>query len=106
MRADIAAIWEFQFHKGAIKTRREVVTVGHVTEFQFHKGAIKTFKRGDNGSTEFRFNSIKVRLRHFGQLLATSASCFNSIKVRLRLALPVTPSVFLQFQFHKGAIKT
>ena len=34
--------------------------------FQFHKGTIKTFIQGYHAETERNFNSIKVRLKLYG----------------------------------------
>ena len=35
-------VYEFQFHKGAIRTTRRQKEKGLVNPFQFHKGAIRT----------------------------------------------------------------
>ena len=54
------------------------------------------------------FNSIKVRLeRARVSAVRLSASNFNSIKVRLELeAAGINPYLMLEFQFHKGTIRT
>ena len=36
---------EFQFHKGAIRTRIQAGQRAGVHQFQFHKGAIRTMKQ-------------------------------------------------------------
>ena len=75
----------FQFHKGAIETRRRQPIFHSHIHFQFHKGAIETTVPGGHGAATSTFNSIKVRLKPHRIL-------------RLRLAA--------HFQFHKGAIET
>ena len=53
------------------------------------------------------FNSIKVRLEpKIAEVLAVLQRYFNSIKVRLELAWVLVPRLTIQFQFHKGAIRT
>ena len=54
------------------------------------------------------FNSIKVRLRLFSNhAVEKDILGFNSIKVRLRLGqFRTLPFDNIQFQFHKGTIKT
>ena len=75
--------------------------------FQFHKGAIRTFDEICVMLSNSHFNSIKVRLE---QRVAPSAKNalknFNSIKVRLEHNLLSCWVVLLEFQFHKGAIRT
>ena len=57
--------------------------------------------------TQSYFNSIKVQLKlrivkGFRHIIAD----FNSIKVQLKRHIRAHPYQFLQFQFHKGTIKT
>ena len=53
------------------------------------------------------FNSIKVRLElHKDFRLTYEEMNFNSIKVRLELISKVIQYDLLEFQFHKGAIRT
>ena len=76
-------------------------------EFQFHKGAIRTKETLGEDGLDRHFNSIKVRLELSISLFSACLfSDFNSIKVRLeRLrGLPTAPN--MGFQFHKGAIRT
>ena len=103
-----SSLLQFQFHKGAIKTGCSRPFSRSTTQFQFHKGAIKTLVGGSKSVGKSRFNSIKVRLKPIGQRDASSISRrFNSIKVRLKLhGCEVGVRVIVQFQFHKGAIKT
>ena len=80
------AVAEFQFHKGAIRTRTHSGTCFAGQQFQFHKGAIRT------------------KLHH---ALRCQVLNFNSIKVRLELTLGTAYGIcILRFQFHKGAIRT
>ena len=76
--------YEFQFHKGTIKTCLPLFERGGIVNFnsikvrlklhlqnaipsypsfQFHKGTIKTFMAKYNGNIDLYFNSIKVRLK-------------------------------------------
>ena len=75
----------FQFHKGAIRTWKEILIAILILLFQFHKGAIRTFVFASVVPMPTNFNSIKVRLERNG-LFAQN-------------------HVYL-FQFHKGAIRT
>ena len=53
------------------------------------------------------FNSIKVRLKLFALVTVdTTYYYFNSIKVRLKLFINYKFYYLVQFQFHKGTIKT
>ena len=53
------------------------------------------------------FNSIKVRLKlPSDSLPKRQESYFNSIKVRLKPYLLADNQFILEFQFHKGTIKT
>ena len=77
-------------------------------QFQFHKGAIKRFVKSDYANAmNIGFNSIKVRLK----VKANKESLikewrFNSIKVRLKEATgEIRREATNAFQFHKGAIK-
>ena len=62
---------------------------------------------GEGYSPDCHFNSIKVRLERFLRLLSLLLlSNFNSIKVRLEPFIQNIPVDHLEFQFHKGAIRT
>ena len=53
------------------------------------------------------FNSIKVRLKpSFFLSIILAYIYFNSIKVRLNLLTVEQGETVLEFQFHKGTIKT
>ena len=53
------------------------------------------------------FNSIKVRLELSTLLLfSKTLSYFNSIKVRLEHGIKLAHITILEFQFHKGTIRT
>ena len=54
----------FQFHKGTIKTTKELHNAVIAGYFQFHKGTIKTLAAGQASIASATFNSIKVQLRH------------------------------------------
>mgnify|MGYP003155754923 CR=1 FL=1 len=56
------AVAEFQFHKGAIRTRTHSGTCFAGQQFQFHKGAIRTSWVKAGLCDLQNFNSIKVRL--------------------------------------------
>ena len=75
--------------------------------FQFHKGTIKTYILHSIKKRNPNFNSIKVRLKHNGDIYNEMVdNYFNSIKVRLK---HVGRDIVLErklFQFHKGTIKT
>ncbi len=98
--------FDFQFPKGAIKSRRYPRAYCLEVWFQFHKGAIKS----DDGSVEkaylYRFNSIKVRLKVvpliFGLLLFLFQFHKGAIKSRGYTTIRAQNA---RFQFHKGAIK-
>ena len=54
---------KFQFHKGAIRTSEEFMSVMGFVSFQFHKGTIRTcIRHFVNSLLSVYFNSIKVRL--------------------------------------------
>ena len=53
----------FQFHKGAIETRKETKRDELAFDFQFHKGAIETGLLSRSPLLHPTFNSIKVRLK-------------------------------------------
>ena len=53
----------FQFHKGAIETRKETKRDELAFYFQFHKGAIETMHWQEVMYQRQTFNSIKVRLK-------------------------------------------
>ena len=56
---------------------------------------------------EADFNSIKVRLEPLVLFLQIPSYLdFNSIKVRLELTAELTAFEFIEFQFHKGTIRT
>ena len=55
-------IFQFQFHKGAIRTLGYSLINIKLSLFQFHKGAIRTGIVEDLRTLETYFNSIKVRL--------------------------------------------
>ena len=119
----------FQFHKGTIRTGvlLEYATVlfnfnsikvrlEHILQtlillislqFQFHKGTIRTSIKLSLLTPNLNFNSIKVRLELICTLLKRCfMSHFNSIKVRLEHDKKLRREVRLQFQFHKGTIRT
>ena len=118
----------FQFHKGAIRTRVDLVTAQNQSYFNSIKVRLELVRTCSMIFVR-NFNSIKVRLelaaglRRFGRgflfqfhkgAIRTSSSSsssskcsnFNSIKVRLEP--PRNPCAFslIPFQFHKGAIRT
>ena len=77
-------------------------------QFQFHKGTIKTHERCvDDKSTYINFNSIKVQLK---QILLTMIHCiipFQFHKGTIKTSTyPINTTLLLKFQFHKGTIKT
>ena len=81
----------------SIKVRLEL-SIGnlcsHLLEFQFHKGAIRTQRDIASMTIQQNFNSIKVRLElQLLQLLIPWIRHFNSIKVRLERAITETPSL-------------
>ena len=54
----------FNSIKVRLKHNKEFIRKAHEIRFQFHKGAIKT-KRGESEPDRYLcFNSIKVRLKH------------------------------------------
>ena len=74
----------FQFHKGAIRTRKGETRTPISVVFQFHKGAIRTDIVVSKRSGIENFNSIKVRLEPLHSvMLIILPRHFNSIKVRL-----------------------
>ena len=123
------AVHQFQFHKGAIRTKPRFVTLLSVSNFNSIKVRLEQCWRWKTCPNHANFNSIKVRLEldtdpiivdahifqfHKGAIRTTSSALvtvyladFNSIKVRLELAFTqkhIDP--FTTFQFHKGAIRT
>ena len=106
------------------------MTYTSIFEFQFHKGTIKTVWTKARHAALSHFNSIKVQLRHKRRRLVASAwisfqfhkgtiktpagpsvptflANFNSIKVQLRRKRDRKPIGWgFVFQFHKGTIKT
>ena len=55
-------IWQFQFHKGTIRTLVADYTMLIKLIFQFHKGTIRTTAIPLQSKKQVNFNSIKVRL--------------------------------------------
>ena len=81
-----SAIIRFQFHKGTIKTNANIQLIGIIYPY---------------------FNSIKVRLKHGrNRIFRTNNKHFNSIKVRLKHQDYLRHIRNIEFQFHKGTIKT
>ena len=76
----------FQFHKGAIRTKRHNPATDGTDKFQFHKGAIRTSVITLPLTELINFNSIKVRLERYSEYKTN----YDKYK----------------FQFHKGAIRT
>ena len=60
--SEVYLLAEFQFHKGAIRTRFAVEIRKVYQSFQFHKGAIRTVMGLCPKPHFLYFNSIKVRL--------------------------------------------
>ena len=56
--------FEFQFHKGTIRTENGAIVTYPLNRFQFHKGTIRTEWEDTLINVEYNFNSIKVRLEH------------------------------------------
>ena len=54
--------YEFQFHKGTIRTNAATLVTAAKLKFQFHKGTIRTLGLMVGIMTLSGFNSIKVRL--------------------------------------------
>ena len=76
-------------------------------QFQFHKGTIRTFNGVSFQNKIPNFNSIKVRLERVSEPgLPIDLRNFNSIKVRLELAYAIGLLLAFLFQFHKGTIRT
>ena len=76
-------------------------------EFQFHKGAIRTAYQKQKQLTEKYFNSIKVRLEPYNTLCNAEKSSFQFHKGAIRTDKVVLDlNAGFQFQFHKGAIRT
>ena len=98
----------FQFHNGTIKRVLCVDAVHFDEQFQFHNGTIKSHKRHSNDEFPKNFNSIMVRLKDEGVILAEffNKANFNSIMVRLKgLINNISILSLQQFQFHNGTIK-
>ena len=56
---------EQSYYFNSIKVRLELIgslTASHGLKFQFHKGAIRTRRKERKGQSNVYFNSIKVRL--------------------------------------------
>ena len=96
----------------SIKVRLELKlstdTTAVLAQFQFHKGTIRTITGFLEAKWNGYFNSIKVRLElTFLIVICLRLRYFNSIKVRLELeAAGINPYLMLEFQFHKGTIRT
>ena len=79
----------------------------HKYQFQFHKGTIRTHVKVCNLVQYRDFNSIKVQLE---LMIQSFVKCFNpyfnSIKVQLEQNIASTMAKYSQFQFHKGTIRT
>ena len=100
--------YQFQFHKGTIRT---VVFDGYEEAsllISIHKGTIRTSFTFTAYRASCYFNSIKVRLELSSSVssFAKITLYFNSIKVRLEHVDDYTPLRHSQFQFHKGTIRT
>ena len=97
----------FQFHKGAIRTYRDVEVYKGLYLFQFHKGAIRTVSCALLASERAYFNSIKVRLEQMSAFRSWCVQQFQFHKGAIRTDEGI---VFIDditaFQFHKGAIRT
>ena len=97
-------IYQFQFHKGTIRTVGSTIAGGYQANFnsikvqlepglisgagsligfQFHKGTIRTFRLCYLGKTISNFNSIKVQLERLLSISILVLRHFNSIKVQL-----------------------
>ena len=61
----MSVAFEFQFHKGTIKTTAVDKVHGQFVKFQFHKGTIKTDKlyrlQQQSGKFQFHKGTIKTR---------------------------------------------
>ena len=77
-------------------------------QFQFHKGAIRTEEPILDSYKDVYFNSIKVRLelQFLWCVSPNTIANFNSIKVRLERIIVPSGKYISIFQFHKGAIRT
>ena len=121
--------FEFQFHKGTIKTvqgLRNEFEKRHFNSikvqlkpfsdgftpaqplFQFHKGTIKTGKIETRlpSSTEFQFHKGTIKTLSTIFAILNRDNNFNSIKVQLKPAGFALYCKLPLFQFHKGTIKT
>ena len=104
----ISPLWlNFNSIKVRLKPSYKFVSAS-VFQFQFHKGTIKTCVSRCICWWSPYFNSIKVRLKPYLPVsLLLQVIHFNSIKVRLKLSsLSFRFGVSNIFQFHKGTIKT
>ena len=98
-------------HFNSIKVRLEPGSAegagGELWQFQFHKGTIRTPSVANHISSLPHFNSIKVRLEPIVAITFTSFVVnFNSIKVRLEPLSFSSLHRSCAFQFHKGTIRT
>ena len=74
--------------------------------FQFHKGTIRTLWLIVQTLWVCNFNSIKVQLELNNASARNMVANFNSIKVQLERMANRSNIMGLQFQFHKGTIRT
>ena len=78
-----------------------------IYQFQFHKGTIRTVGSTIAGGYQANFNSIKVQLELMSIFsLKLRHIYFNSIKVQLERNMQNAYNQIYQFQFHKGTIRT
>ena len=119
----------FQFHKGTIRTVLLLPIHSVLLYFNSIKVRLELKKDIATLTKEWHFNSIKVRLERKSLLrligMATNfnsikvrlerksllrligmATNFNSIKVRLELLCGLLTLQTIEFQFHKGTIRT
>ena len=97
----------FQFHKGAIRTWKEILIAILILLFQFHKGAIRTFVFASVVPMPTNFNSIKVRLELRYLRVTGINERFQFHKGAIRTWKEILIAILiLLFQFHKGAIRT
>ena len=76
-------------------------------EFQFHKGTIRTCFPSSFSALLFCFNSIKVRLEHSAASIVDAHLAFQFHKGTIRtFFFGVVKFRSIVFQFHKGTIRT
>ena len=99
--------FEFQFHKGTIRTAIDLVLLVFMMIFQFHKGTIRTkeVRRKTRRRRIFQFHKGTIRTLLPCRLMIIVVY-FNSIKVRLEQQIPKATTLIVGFQFHKGTIRT